>query len=99
MLRRREEFVINLPTRHLVDAAVGIGNCTGEKIDKLKKFGLTPVRGEQVGAPLIKECYANFECRLVDASQIPRHDLFIWEAVSAHVATPPERPETLHYRG
>ena len=99
MLCRSEECVINLPTTNLVDAVVGIGNCTGEKIDKFKKFGLTPVPGEQVGAPLIKECYANFECRLVDASQIPRHGLFIWEVVKAHVATSPKRPETLHYRG
>jgi len=36
---------------------------------------------------------------LVDASQIPRHGLFIWEVVKAHVATSPKRPETLHYRG
>ena len=99
MLRRSKECVINLPTSDLIDAVVGIGNCTGEKIDKFEKFGLSPVPGEQVGAPLIKECYANFECRLADASQIPRHGLFIWEVVKAHVAASPKRPETLHYRG
>jgi len=34
-----------------------------------------------VSAPLIKECYANFECRLTNASLISKYDLFIWEVV------------------
>src|SRR5438046_1399977 len=71
MLRRSKECVINLPTTDLVDAVVGIGNCSGEEMDKFQKFGLTPVPSEQVKAPLIKECYANFECRLADASRDP----------------------------
>jgi flavin reductase (DIM6/NTAB) family NADH-FMN oxidoreductase RutF len=70
MLRRSRECVINVPTSDLVNEVVGIGNCTGVDIDKFKEFGLTPVTGEKVGAPLIKECYANFECRLADASLI-----------------------------
>jgi flavin reductase (DIM6/NTAB) family NADH-FMN oxidoreductase RutF len=52
-----------------------------------------------VDAPLIAECYANFECKLVDGSQINRHSLFIFEVVKAHVATSPRYPTTVHYRG
>jgi flavin reductase (DIM6/NTAB) family NADH-FMN oxidoreductase RutF len=99
LIRRSRECVINLPTIELADEAVGIGNCTGAEIDKFEKFNLTPVAAECVGAPLIKECYANFECRLHDGRQIAKHGLFIWEVVKAHVATSPKRPETLHYRG
>ena len=99
MIRRSKECVINVPTSDLVNEVVGIGNCTGADIDKFKEFGLTPVTGEKVGAPLIKECYANFECRLADASLISKYGLFTWEVVRAHVATSPKYPETLHYRG
>ena len=67
--------------------------------NKFEKFGLTATPGTEVDAPLIGECYANFECRLSDASQIRKHGLFIWEVVKAHVATSPKLPETLHYRG
>jgi flavin reductase (DIM6/NTAB) family NADH-FMN oxidoreductase RutF len=70
MIRRSKECVINVPTSDLVNEVVGIGNCTGADIDKFGMFGLTPVPGEKVDAPLIKECYANFECRLADASLI-----------------------------
>ena len=52
-----------------------------------------------VDAPLITECYANFECTLADDRQIDEYGFFIWEIVKAHVATSPKRPETLHYRG
>ncbi len=99
MLRKSRQCVINLPTTDLRNEVVGIGNCSGAKVDKFDKFGLTAVAGDKVDAPLIKECYANFECRLADASQIAKHSLFIWEVVKAHVATSPKYPQTLHYRG
>jgi flavin reductase (DIM6/NTAB) family NADH-FMN oxidoreductase RutF len=47
---------------------------------------------------LIKECYANFECLLTNASLISKYDLFIWEVVKAHVASSPKYPKTVHYR-
>jgi flavin reductase (DIM6/NTAB) family NADH-FMN oxidoreductase RutF len=99
MIRRSKESVINIPTTDLVNEVVGIGNCSGAEIDKFKEFGLTPIRGGKVGVPLIKECYANFECKLADARMIPKYGVFIWEVVKAHVATSPKNPETLHYRG
>ncbi|HTD65782.1 MAG TPA: flavin reductase family protein [Candidatus Limnocylindria bacterium] len=99
MIRRSKECVINVPTTDLMNEAVGIGNCSGDKIDKFEKFALTPLPGAKVSAPLIKECYANFECKLADGSMISKRGLFIWEVVKAHVATSPKYPETFHYRG
>ena len=99
MIRRSKQCVINLPTTDLMNEVIGIGNSTGTNIDKFRQFGLTPVDGTKVDAPLIKECYANFECRLYDGSQINKLSLFVWEVVKAHVATSPKYPETLHYRG
>lgn len=99
MIRRSRQCVINVPTTDLTDLVIGIGNSIGDEIDKFKEFGLTPVKGEKVAAPLIKECYANFECRLADSSLIPKYGLFVWEVVKAHVAVSPKYPETLHYRG
>jgi flavin reductase (DIM6/NTAB) family NADH-FMN oxidoreductase RutF len=99
MLRRSKECVINLPTLDLVDTVVGIGNCHGADIDKFQRFGLTSKRATKVAAPLIVECYANFECRLRDTRMIRAYGLFIWEVVKAHVAKSPKRPQTIHYRG
>lgn len=99
MIRRARECVLNIPTVDLVDKVVAVGNCTGERLDKFVKFGFTPTAAAKVGAPLIKECYANFECQLADARMISRYGLFVWEVVKAHVAMSPKNPRTLHYRG
>jgi flavin reductase (DIM6/NTAB) family NADH-FMN oxidoreductase RutF len=99
MLRQSRECVINVPTTDLVDEVIGIGNCSGAEVDKFKNFGLTPIPATKVSAPLIKECHANFECRLAEGSFISKYGLFIWEVVKAHVATSPKYPKTVHYRG
>ena len=99
MIRRSRECVINLPTSELLDTAVDIGNCTGAAVDKFEKFGLTARPAMKVGAPLIEECYANFESRLFDGSRARKQNFFIWEVVKAHVASSPKLPETFHYRG
>jgi flavin reductase (DIM6/NTAB) family NADH-FMN oxidoreductase RutF len=52
-----------------------------------------------VKAPLIAECYASFECELIDTSLINKYSLFVFEVVKAHVATAPKYPTTVHYRG
>jgi flavin reductase (DIM6/NTAB) family NADH-FMN oxidoreductase RutF len=99
MIRGSRECVLNLPTAEMATKVVGIGNTSGRDIDKFAKFGLTSVPGATVSAPLIGECYANFECRLIDASLIERYSLFVLEVVKAHAAASPKYPRTLHYRG
>jgi flavin reductase (DIM6/NTAB) family NADH-FMN oxidoreductase RutF len=99
LIRRSKECVINIPTLDLVDAVIGVGNTHGPTVDKFDEFGLTPIAASRVGAPLIAECYASLECKLVDASLIRRYSLFVFEVVKAHVATSPRYPTTVHYRG
>jgi flavin reductase (DIM6/NTAB) family NADH-FMN oxidoreductase RutF len=67
--------------------------------DKFQRLGLSPKRATKVAAPLIVECYANFECRLRDTRMIRTYGLFIWEVVKPRVAMSPKRPQTIHYRG
>jgi flavin reductase (DIM6/NTAB) family NADH-FMN oxidoreductase RutF len=99
MIRGSGECVINLPTTKLTDEAIAIGNSSGAQIDKFKEFGLTAEAGTEVEAPLIRECHANFECRLHDDAMVGKYDLFIFKVVKAHVAQRPKHPETLHYTG
>jgi flavin reductase (DIM6/NTAB) family NADH-FMN oxidoreductase RutF len=99
LVRRSRECVINLPTTALTDIVAGIGNCSGAVVQKFKKFGLTAQPGHKVKAPLIAECYANFECKLTDDRLVERYNFFIFEVVKAHVARRPKHPQTLHYTG
>ncbi|WP_068468902.1 flavin reductase family protein [Candidatus Protochlamydia phocaeensis] len=99
MIRKSKECVINIPTIEIASSVVGIGNCSGRDVNKFEEFNLTPSPGKIVHAPLIKECYANFECKLIDSSLIKKYSLFILEVVKAHVAISPTFPKTIHYRG
>ncbi len=99
MIRKSKECVINIPTVDMAKTVVDIGNCSGSDVDKFEKFKLTPLPSKKVKAPLIKECYANLECKLVDTSLIKKYSLFIFEVVKAHAPLKPKYPKTIHYRG
>jgi flavin reductase (DIM6/NTAB) family NADH-FMN oxidoreductase RutF len=99
LIRRSRECVINVPTEALTDEVVGIGNSSGAETDKFAAFGLTAQRADCVQAPLIRECHANFECKLADGALVQQYNFFIFEVVKAHVARSPRHPRTLHYAG
>ncbi len=99
LIRKSRECVINIPTVDIAPTVVGIGNCSGRDVDKFEKFKLTKEEGRHVSAPLIKECYANIECRLIDSSLIRKYELFVFQVVAARAAASPKFPKTIHYRG
>jgi len=93
------EFTWNLVTRELGDQMNQTSAPLAHGDDEFPFAGLTAVPGRAVKAPLIDECHASFECRLVDTSLIRRYSFFLFEVVKAHVATAPRYPTTVHYRG
>jgi flavin reductase (DIM6/NTAB) family NADH-FMN oxidoreductase RutF len=99
LVRQSRQCVINIPTVDIATTVVKIGNTSGRDIDKFAEFGLTPKPGTHVRAPLIEECYANFECELTDAGWVRKYNVFVFEVVKAHVAASPKLPKTIHYRG
>jgi flavin reductase (DIM6/NTAB) family NADH-FMN oxidoreductase RutF len=99
MIRRSRMCVVNVPTADIATTVVKIGNCSGADTDKFARFRLTAEDAQEVEAPLIGECYANFECRLHDGALIDKYNFFIFEVVKAHVARAPKNPKTIHYRG
>lgn len=99
MVRDSGECVINVPELPLAATVAKIGNCSGAQVDKFAKFRLTADEAERVAAPLIRECYANLECRLHDDALIQKYNVFIFEVVKAHAPARPKYPKTIHYRG
>lgn len=99
LIRKSRECAINVPAADMAETVVGIGNTSGAEIDKFEEFGLTRVPGEQVRAPLIGECHANLECRLIDTALIRKYSLFVFEVVKAHARKSPRVPKMIHYTG
>lgn len=98
-LTKTKECVINIPTAELAATVVKVGNCTGSKVDKFKKFQLTPQAASQVKVPLIGECYANLECKVIDMKMATKYNIFILEVVKAWISPSKKRPRTLHHWG
>ena len=96
-LRKTKECVISIPTVDMLDKVVGIGTCSGADTDKFAKFKLTPVKGRIVKAPLIKECLANIECKVVDI--VKRHNIVVLKAVAAYFDTSRKEKRTVHAVG
>lgn len=96
-LRKTRECVIAIPTVDMLDQVVGIGTCSGADTDKFAKFKLTPVQGQIVKAPLIKECLANIECKVVD--RVRKHNIVVLEGVAAYVDPARKEKRTIHAVG
>ncbi|MEC5320239.1 flavin reductase family protein [Brenneria populi subsp. brevivirga] len=96
-LRTSRECVLSIPTVDMIDTVVGIGVCSGRNTDKFHRFGLTPVRGRHVRAPLIKESLANIECRVVDI--IAQHDIVVLDGVAAYYDAARIEKRTIHAVG
>jgi flavin reductase (DIM6/NTAB) family NADH-FMN oxidoreductase RutF len=96
-LRKNRECVIAIPTVDMLDKVVGIGTCSGSDTDKFARFGLTPVQGKVVAAPLIKECLANIECKVIDI--VKKHNIVVLEAVAACIDPARKEKRTLHAVG
>jgi len=98
-IKKTQECVINIPTVDLVDKVVGIGETSGAKVDKFKKFDLTPEPSSEIIVPMIGECFANLECIVTDMQMVPKYDIFILEVVKAWIATSKKQQRTLHHAG
>jgi flavin reductase (DIM6/NTAB) family NADH-FMN oxidoreductase RutF len=98
-LRKTKQCVIAIPTVDLAAKVVDIGNCSGEDVDKFEVFNLTKVPAKMVVAPLIAECMANLECRVVDTRMVNKYALFVLEVIQAW--SDPKRKErrTIHANG
>lgn len=96
-LRKKKECVIAIPTVDMLDTVVGIGTCSGADTDKFDKFMLTPVKGKHVKAPLIEECLANIECKVVDI--VEKHNIVILEGVAAYFESSRKEKRRVHAVG
>ncbi len=98
-LRKTKACVIAIPAAKLASKVVKIGNCSGRDVEKFSKFGLTPLPAERVAPPLVAECFANLECKVVDTSLVGKYNLFVLEVLKAWRDPQQKSPKTLHHQG
>ncbi|MCI1546349.1 MAG: flavin reductase family protein [Acetobacter indonesiensis] len=96
-LLKSKNCVISIPAIDQIDTVVGIGTCSGQQVDKFAKFNLTAVKAQHVSAPLIKECLANIECKVVEI--IERYNIVVLEGVAAYYNDARQEKRMIHAVG
>ncbi len=96
-LMKNKECVIGIPGAEIAKKAVQVGSSSGKNTNKFKKFGFTPVPAEAVKAPLIKECMANIECKVVD--YVKKHDIIILDGINAWIDSGFKNKKMFHAQG
>jgi Flavin reductase like domain len=82
-----------------IQSKVGCGDTSGRRVDKFRVFRLTPAPASLVAAPLIGECYANLECKVVDTRMVGKYSFFILEVSKAWVDPSKKAQRTIHHLG
>ena len=98
-LRSKKECVIAVPAVALAPKVVKVGNCSGRDVDKFSSIGLTPLPAEYVTAPLVAECFANLECKVIDTQLVGKFNLFVLEVLKAWRDPKQRKPKTIHHHG
>ena len=85
LIEETGEFVVNIPTTHILRETDLCGVVSGRDVDKFAETEFTPDPAEKVKPPLIRECPVNVECIIKRNVQLGSHNLIIGEVVLVHV--------------
>ncbi|MGX8010016.1 flavin reductase family protein [Mesorhizobium sp. ORM8.1] len=96
-LHTTKECVIAIPRVGLAEKVLRVGNSSGRDTDKFATTWLTPLHAERVSVPLVAECFANLECRVVDTRLVNKYNLFVLEVLKAWIDPAGPPPKTLHH--
>ena len=94
IIKQTGEFVINLTNEDMAYATDWCGVKSGKDFNKFEEMKLTPVLGEIVKAPIVKESPLCIECRVKEIIPLGSHDMFIAEVINVQANTKYIDPET-----
>jgi flavin reductase (DIM6/NTAB) family NADH-FMN oxidoreductase RutF len=108
MIKKANEFALNIPTRELLHHAQYLGSLSGEDFDKLELTKLPFFRSRKLNTVLLEGCAAWIECALEDTIEMGDHFLLVGEVVAVqadddaftdHWLLNDEDSKPLHYLG
>ena len=82
-LKRGGEFVVNIPSRDVLNQVVSCGRLSAARADKFKVTGLEMVEAQIVRPPLIGQCIGHLECAVINAFDPGDHTIFVGQVAHA----------------
>jgi flavin reductase (DIM6/NTAB) family NADH-FMN oxidoreductase RutF len=108
VIRKTNEFALNIPTRDLLHHIQYLGSLSGADFDKLELTNLPTFRARLVNAPLLEGCVGWVECSLENMIEMGDHLLAVGrvvavsaeeEAFDDHWLLTSNEMKPLHYLG
>ena len=85
LITESREFGINFIPAGKASLAAAIGGTSGQQIDKFERFKIKKEKSLKTTAPILKDAYAAYECKLVDSKPYGDHIWIVGEIVAVHL--------------
>lgn len=85
LIEKAGEFVLNVASTNQIRLAKQLGFSHGREIDKFKKFNIRKEKASKIGSPLIKDSFANIECRVITSISAANYIVYLAEVVAYKV--------------
>jgi flavin reductase (DIM6/NTAB) family NADH-FMN oxidoreductase RutF len=70
LIEESGEFTVNIPKDGMEEAVAYCGKVSGRDYDKFKESKLATEKGRMVKSPLVTDCVAHLECRVIGKSKV-----------------------------
>jgi flavin reductase (DIM6/NTAB) family NADH-FMN oxidoreductase RutF len=84
LITESQEFGVNFIPTEKASLAAAIGGTSGQKMDKFERFNIKKEKPLKTTAPILKDAYAAYECKLVDSKPYGDHLWIVGEIVAVH---------------
>ena len=84
LMTESREFGINFISLEKASLAAAIGGTSGQQMDKFERFNIKKEKTSKTTAPILKDAYAAYECKLVDSKSYGDHIWVVGEIVAVH---------------
>ena len=86
LITESREFGINFIPLEKASLAAAVGGTSGQQMDKFERFDIKKEKPLKTTAPILKDAYAAYECKLVDSKPYGDHIWIVGEIVAVHVS-------------
>lgn len=84
MIREAGEFGVNFMAMEQAELVAAVGGRSGTEVDKFQRWNIEKEEPLKTSAPVLKDAYACYECRLVDERAYGDHIWVVGEIVATH---------------
>ena len=94
---KTKECCLCIPAVDMIDKVVGIGTLHASECDKFKHFNLKKQKPAKIKAPIIKDCLAAVECKVID--YIEEHGILVLDGVQLWENPTKKERRVIHANG